>query len=84
MNYSLQNEGVRIVRTVNSSRRPTNIINDKNHLANGCNDEKFPEGPVSPSPGPTLLIQVITEPIDSSNPVPNPARISELTRMIIK
>jgi len=32
-NYFFQNAGVKSSKTVKSSRRPNNIINDRNHLA---------------------------------------------------
>ena len=43
------------------SRRPTSIVNDRIILEKPENPEKLPIGPTTSSPGPTLLMQVITD-----------------------
>jgi len=57
--YFFQKTGVSITNTVNSSNRPTIILNDNIHFAMTGISEKEKTGPMPPSPGPTLLRQVI-------------------------
>ena len=82
--YFFQKAGVNNNKTVNSSRRPTSIKKDKNHLPKAGTIEKPPEGPVSPSPGPTLLIHVIVEPIDVLKSSPSDTSIRILRIVSIK
>ena len=58
--YFFQNVLLNRTRTVNISRRPTIIRMDKNILAKSCRFAKLSIGPISPNPGPTLLILEIT------------------------
>ena len=46
--------GTNKASTVQISRRPSNISNDKIHLANRENWAKLLNGPTAPIPGPTL------------------------------
>ena len=43
------------------SKRPTSMSKDSSSLERGEKDEKFPMGPTTSRPGPTLLMQVATE-----------------------
>ena len=56
--YFFQKDGERTNRTVKISKRPVSMRNDMTHFAESGNDEKFPEGPEFPSPGPTLPMLV--------------------------
>ena len=58
--YFFQNVLLNRTRTVNISRRPTIIRMDRNILAKSCRLAKLSIGPISPKPGPTLLILEIT------------------------
>ena len=56
--------------TVNNSNLPINISRERTHLLASGSAEKFPVGPILPIPGPTLLTDVATALIASSNVMP--------------
>ena len=82
--FLFQNDGVKIIRTVKISRRPTSIRNDMTHFAMSEMPEKEAEGPVEPSPGPMLLKEVIVLKMLSSKGQPASTSTTTLTKHITK
>jgi hypothetical protein len=59
INYPLQNEGKKSTKTANNSSLPNSMPKDRSHFDKSDTSLKFPFGPIiSPSPGPTLDIDV--------------------------
>ena len=59
LNYDLQKEGKKRTNTANISSLPNNMAKDSIHLDISETSLKFPFGPIiSPSPGPTLEMEV--------------------------
>tara|TARA_B100001029_G_C14857151_1_gene337043 strand:+ start:411 stop:698 length:288 start_codon:yes stop_codon:yes gene_type:complete len=59
LNYDLQKEGKKRTNTANISNLPSNIAKDNINFETSDTSPKFPFGPIiSPSPGPTLDIDV--------------------------
>lgn len=74
--FRFQNSGVNKSKTVNNSRRPSNIRNDSSHLAASGREFHEYAGPVSPNPGPIFPMLDTTQPIDSSASIPIPIIIN--------
>ena len=64
-------EGESAISKGYSSSLPASISKDKINLENREKWEKFPVGPISPRPGPILLIQDTTAVKDVVNPRPS-------------
>ena len=67
INFLLQTDGTSIRRRGKISSLPSSISRLNTSFEKKLKELKFPTGPTIPRPGPTLLRQVATEEIDSSN-----------------